>query len=438
MTVFNLPEIISVTPPASSRGSTASQSGESFDSRLRTKLEQPGSQQGNINDVPTTADNTFHTVRNLSRSAAKALTLELEQYEIDLNSISAHCHWVPGRIEVMGKHTDYAGGNSLVCATSGRGMAMVSTFVANDDKGNDGDGMKGTIMSVLPSGMEHHAATTAANYQVEGRTVVHHTINIPHEKDGTFIREEDGCSSQEDKPVDWTIYPTTVIQRLHQNFGLFSHSEKEGFGASSSSSSGGHIFIAISSNLPPASGLSTSSAFVTGLFLVLNSHLGLTNSGAYRDVIGDDSADSTVYNLSTYLGNVENGRDYVTESAILKGTVQGGVGTFGGSEDHAAILMGRRNELRLLSFCPTRPASFNIDRFDSDSILADTWQGETPTPIVQGSKVHLSPDLTFVIAYSGARAEKAGGTDGATDASIGYNSASDLARKSLESYAMGG
>src|SRR5947209_1278209 len=30
----------------------------------------------------------------------------------------AHCAWfVPGRVEVLGKHTDYAGGRSLVCAT---------------------------------------------------------------------------------------------------------------------------------------------------------------------------------------------------------------------------------------------------------------------------------------------------------------------------------
>ena len=33
--------------------------------------------------------------------------------------------WVPGRIEVFGKHTDYAGGRSLVCAVP-RGFAMVA------------------------------------------------------------------------------------------------------------------------------------------------------------------------------------------------------------------------------------------------------------------------------------------------------------------------
>src|SRR5690349_17109863 len=33
--------------------------------------------------------------------------------------------WVPGRIEFLGKHTDYAGGRSLLCAAE-RGFAVVS------------------------------------------------------------------------------------------------------------------------------------------------------------------------------------------------------------------------------------------------------------------------------------------------------------------------
>ena len=28
---------------------------------------------------------------------------------------AAHAWWVPGRLEVFGKHTDYAGGRTLVC-----------------------------------------------------------------------------------------------------------------------------------------------------------------------------------------------------------------------------------------------------------------------------------------------------------------------------------
>jgi len=142
--------------------------------------------------------------------------------------------------------------------------------------------------------------------------------------------------------------------------------------------------------------------------------------------------------------------------------VQGGVGTFGGSEDHAAILTGRRNELRLLSFCPTRPASFSNMDLDMDGSIInqakissygsgmDDWgeiKNNNPTleealPIStsssQESVVHLSSELAFVIAYSGAKAEKAGGVEGATDASIGFNSASDLASRALGAYLAGG
>ena len=39
--------------------------------------------------------------------------------------------WVPGRIEFLGKHTDYAGGRSLICAVE-RGIAVVAT--ARDDR----------------------------------------------------------------------------------------------------------------------------------------------------------------------------------------------------------------------------------------------------------------------------------------------------------------
>jgi len=223
---------------------------------------------------------------------------------------------------------------------------------------------------------------------------------------------------------------------------LFPHCNEVNDVASHGSSDGGHIFIALSSNLPPASGLSTSSALVTAFFLGLDAHLSLTKSNAYRQAIGEDGSDNAVYNLSTYLGNVENGRDYIVGNSVLKGTVQGGVGTFGGSEDHAAILLGKSGEMRLLSFCPTRPASIDWESVANDVISSEIFDGKTNLNSLestsQDSVVRPSPDLTFVIAYSGAKAEKAGGTDGDTDASIGYNSASDLTRQAFDAYFAGG
>ena len=42
----------------------------------------------------------------------------------------ARAFWVPGRIEVLGKHTDYAGGCSLLGAVS-KGFAVVTTACAD-------------------------------------------------------------------------------------------------------------------------------------------------------------------------------------------------------------------------------------------------------------------------------------------------------------------
>ena len=336
MTVFGLTEIIlSTTEKDQSQYpfplKTPQVDDSSFDAHLRTKLH---SKQQTNNDNATAVsidrsyeEGTFTTVRSLFSCAATALDLELKERDAivwpsaseddegdDEIDTATHCHWVPGRIEVMGKHTDYAGGNSLVCATSGRGMAMVSTYMRNDDEQtNNYDGIDITIVSVLQAGMEHHAtAATVAPYQVDGRPVVHHTIHIMHNNKSSSQRMKGNDDKEKEVSVDWTIYPTAVIHRLHQNFDLL-HSSGGG---------GGHIYIAMSSNLPPASGLSTSSAFVTGLYLVLNSHLHLTSSTAYKEAIGKADDDDSVYNLSTYLGNVENGRDYINGSSILKGTVQ--------------------------------------------------------------------------------------------------------------------
>lgn len=511
MTSYDLAEIIASTPrssPAilrkSGSGDDGRRSKSSFDERLQDKLllPRPSSsslvdenniQQSDGDDDSSNATNTisissdsttFDTVRTLFRTAAKALECELRHHhqqqhlqsgctttssstssknhdtdttETLLNiCIKANCHWIPGRIEVMGKHTDYAGGNSLVCATTGRGMAMVSTFIDGEDKvavddeidvvandainGNsNGDGpnrsMNVTIVSVLPPGMQHHAnnkTTTIAPYQVEGRTVVHHTIHISDNHQ--VVEENDEDCDEPTRATDWTIYPTAVIERLHHNFGLIRY-------GGSGEGGGGHLFIAISSKLPPASGLSTSSALVTGLFLAVNSHMHLSTSDRFRTAIGDDGDKNNMYNLSTYLGNVENGRDYINKGVVLEGTEQGGVGTFGGSEDHAAILLGKIGELRLLSFCPTRPASIDMMPVSSDTVdenQADEDVSLYPIADKIDSVILLPADVTFVIAYSGVKAEKAGGVDGDSAASMGYNSASDLARCTLNAYLVGG
>ena len=45
--------------------------------------------------------------------------------------------FVPGRIEVLGKHTDYAGGRSLLCAVE-KGFSIVSRPRADQPLDNEG------------------------------------------------------------------------------------------------------------------------------------------------------------------------------------------------------------------------------------------------------------------------------------------------------------
>eukprot|EP00985_Skeletonema_marinoi_P006341 scaffold2742_cov140-Skeletonema_marinoi.AAC.1 len=402
-----------------------SSSAAAFDQQLHDKLVSP-------NDV------CFNAVRCLFRESASALEQEITQEQElahETESCNVLTHWIPGRIEVMGKHTDYAGGNSLVCSTEGRGMAMVSTM-APAAEGVDPEGLgqrKITIVSVLADGMEHRAMNSAAPFSVNGRTVVHHSIDI----------SDDSMNKDDTANNDWRIYPKTTIRRLEKNFGLFAHCRET---TTTDEEGGYHIIVAISSNLPPASGLSTSSCFVTGLFLVLDSHLDMRSSHLYRQAIGTADEEDTIYNLSTYLGNIENGTCYIRQrvkrtgidatteerNIVLEGTKNGdGVGTFGGSEDHAAILMGKKRKLTLLSFCPTRPASFAVDQLNGLTVCNSEDIDTESKDVNQKSELELPSKLVFVIAYSGARAEKAGQ---GTEASIGYNYASDMASKAFKAY----
>jgi galactokinase len=114
--------------------------------------------------------------------------------------------------------------------------------------------------------------------------------------------------------------------------------------------------------------LSSSSALVVGSFLTLARVSSLTDSDEYRQAIPNSEA------LAGYLGAVENGYAY----GSLEGAA--GVGTFGGSEDHAAILCGRRGNIVQYSYSPVR--------FEKS--------------------IELPPELIFVIAASGVHAEKTG------------------------------
>lgn len=218
--------------------------------------------------------------------------------------------FVPGRIEVLGKHTDYAGGRSLLAAVD-RGHTVQAT--ARDDD----------LLRVTS-------------------TIANETIDIHLTGEDTEIRA----------PGHWSGYVRTVAGRLRANF------PDRLRGAD----------ITIESDLPLAAGMSSSSALVVGLSMVLLELGGITGTPEFRAEVDDRER------LGEYLGTVENGQSY--------GTLAGhrGVGTFGGSEDHTAMLCAREGHLRQYGFCPVR------------------FQDEVAFP----------EDAALVIAVSGVQAEKTG------------------------------
>jgi galactokinase len=190
--------------------------------------------------------------------------------------------FVPGRIEVLGKHTDYAGGKSLLCCVE-RGFAVVARP------------RPGRVVRI---------ADAVRNLGVE-----------------LELSSEAGATGS-----DWTVYASAVVRRLARNFaGPLAGAD-----------------LALASNLPRASGLSSSSALVVSIFTALAAVNRLDERREYRENI------RSVEDLAGYLGALENG--------YVFGTLAGdeGVGTFGGSEDHTAILCCREGRLSRYSFCPVR------------------------------------------------------------------------------------
>ena len=114
---------------------------------------------------------------------------------------------VPGRIEFLGKHTDYAGGRSLVCATE-------------------------------------------QGFTVEARSIAQPVLRIGDSVAG--LQAE--LPIQPDLPIprgDWSAYPATVIRRLARDFGPLTTG----------------LDLSFSSDLPQDAGLSSSSALVVATAL---------------------------------------------------------------------------------------------------------------------------------------------------------------------------
>jgi galactokinase len=158
--------------------------------------------------------------------------------------------WVPGRVEWFGKHTDYAGGDSLVSAVP-RGF-VVAALPRDDDR-----------LTVLDA------------------------------RDGTRGEWQTGRDGTPPVLISqaapgWAVYVKTVAGRLAANFP----------GAPAG------IDIVVASDLPRAAGLSSSSAFMMGVALALIRRGGLETHPSWTPAL------RTRLGLAWYLGCVENGSSW--------------------------------------------------------------------------------------------------------------------------------
>jgi galactokinase len=189
--------------------------------------------------------------------------------------------WVPGRLEVFGTHTDYAGGRVLVAALP-RGFAFASAARA-DRRVRIVDAGTGGSITIDP-----------------------------------------------DRPAGdargWRHYAEVAMARLARNF------PGTTFGAD----------VVFASNLPRAAGMSSSSALVVGIATAL------VQAGAIRERPEWREHISSPLDEAGYFACIENGRSF--------GTLDGdsGVGTHGGSEDHAAMLAATADACTSFAFVPTR------------------------------------------------------------------------------------
>jgi galactokinase len=193
--------------------------------------------------------------------------------------------WVPGRLEVLGKHTDYAGGRTLVCAVP-RGLAIAAS------PRRDG------CIHVLDARRDESVKLEPAALNPR----------IPQQYTG------------------WRHYVEVVARRLARNF------PGAALGAD----------VVFASDLPRAAGMSSSSALVVGV------------AAALARVAEIDARPEWQTNIR---GRLDAAGYYAClENGMTFGTLEGdaGVGTHGGSEDHAAILAGAPGRLSAFGFVPMR------------------------------------------------------------------------------------
>ncbi len=160
--------------------------------------------------------------------------------------------FVPGRIEVLGKHTDYGGGRSLICAAE-RGFHVVSAARAD------------RRLSLTDLG--------------RGTSLV--------------------LDTDEPRPeASWATYPLTVLRRLSRNFPELSHG----------------VDVVFESDLPSAAGMSSSSALMVAVLLALVHANRLDETPRWIENLHDRREDLAAY--AATIENGQTFRGFVGESGV--------------------------------------------------------------------------------------------------------------------------
>ncbi|MDA1082049.1 MAG: galactokinase [Gemmatimonadetes bacterium] len=229
---------------------------------------------------------------------------------------------VPGRVELVGKHVDYGGGRSLTCAVEFAVRATARPIGAR-------------VLRVRQRG-------------------VRDLVEVPIGPEAVPTRAR------------WSTYVAAVARRLARDF--------------PGSTGGAEVHLV--SRLPPAAGLSSSTALTITLVRAAADATGVTAHPLFQEHAG------TPITFGEYVAAVETGAPY--------GPFAGddGVGVRGGAQDHVAIMCAREEMVGQFSYIPARE------------------EGWAPWPA----------DCALMIGVSGVRASKTG------NAQAAYNRAADAVR----------
>jgi galactokinase len=291
---------------------------------------------------------TQHGLDALEDARKRSLwDLALQHFSRVAGGDPASALWVPGRIEVFGKHTDYGGGHSLVGPVP-RGFAFVAR--RRDDR----------IVSMTD-------AVRGDSFSID---LGPSAVALPPSRFGLQRAEALPAPGSQPETTGWRRYAATTVHRLQRNF------PGAAIGAD----------IVFASDLPPSSGMSSSSALMVGLAATLVRLGDIDARPDWRAAI------ATPADAAGYYACIENGLSF----GGLTGDA--GVGTHGGSEDHVALTCGRAGHVSAWRF----------------------------VPIQHLAEVAVPAGWKFVIASSGVAAKKTGG---ARDA---YNRLSSLAGALLD------